>query len=42
MTLITFAFPKLRTPKTESGKCLKSAVLEDPFTSNMVNVAKHC
>ena len=42
MTLITFVFPKLRTPKTKSGKCLKGAVLEDPLTSNMVNVPNHC
>ena len=41
MTLIDFVFSKLRTPKTESDKCLKSAVSEDPSTSNMVNVPKH-
>ena len=42
MTLIDFAFSKLRTPKAESDKCLKSAVSEDASKSNMVNVAKHC
>ena len=42
MTLINFVFPKLRTAKTWSGKCLKSPVLEEPFTSNMVNMPKLC
>ena len=42
VTLIDFEFPKLRTPKTWSDKCLKSPVSEDPLTSNMVNVPKHC
>ena len=42
MTLIDFVFPKLQTPKTWSDKCLKSPVSEDPSTSNMVNVPKHC
>ena len=42
MTLIDFAFPKLRTPKTESDKCIKSPVSEDPSISNMVNVLNHC
>ena len=41
MTLIDFVFSKLRTPKTESDKCLKIAASEDPSTSNMVNVPKH-
>ena len=38
MTLTAFVFPKLRTLKTWLDKCLKSPVLEDLFTSNMVNV----
>ena len=42
MTLIVFAFLKLRTPKTRSDKCIKSPVSEDPTTSNMVNVPNHC
>ena len=42
MTLIDFAFWKLRTPKTWSDKCLRSPVSEDPSTSNMVNVPNHC
>ena len=42
MTLRDFVFPKLGTPKTWSDKCLKSPVLEDPSTSNMVNITKHC
>ena len=42
MTLIDFVFPKLRPPKTWSDKCLKSPVSEDPSTSNIVNVPKHC
>ena len=42
MTLIDFVFSKLRTPKTESDKCLKSAVSEDPSTSKMVKVPKDC
>ena len=41
MTLADFVFPKLRTPKTESDKCLKSPVSEDPSTSNMAIVHKH-
>ena len=28
--------------KTWLDKCLKSPVLEDPLTSNMVNGPKHC
>ena len=28
--------------KTWLDKCLKSPVLEDPLTSNMVNERKHC
>ena len=42
MTLTTFVFPKLRTLKTWLDKCLKSPVLEDPSTSSMVNMSKHC
>ena len=38
MTLIDFVFPKLRTAKKLSDKCLKSPVWEDPSTSNMVNM----
>ena len=38
MTLIDSVFPILRTQKTWSDKCLKSPVLDDPSTSNMVNV----
>ena len=40
--LIDFVISKLRTPKTWSEKCLKSPVLENPSTSNMGNVTKHC
>ena len=42
LTLTDIVFSKLRTPKTESDKFLKSAVSEDPWTSNMVNVPKYC
>ena len=42
MTHIAFVFPKLMTSKTWLDKCLKSSVLEDPSTSNMVNLPKHC
>ena len=42
MTLKAFVFPKLGTLKTWLDKFLKSPVSEDPSTSNMVNVAKHC
>ena len=42
MTLIDVVFPKLRTPKTWSDKSLKNPVSEDPSTSNMGNVLKHC
>ena len=37
MTLIDFAFPKLRTPKTWLDKYKKSPVSDDPSKSNMVN-----
>ena len=42
MALIAFVFPKLRTPKTWLDNCLKSPVSEDPSTTKMVNVPKHC
>ena len=42
LTLIDFVLSKLRIPKTESDKRLKSPVSDDPSTSNMVNVPKHC
>ena len=41
MTLIDSVFSILRTQKTWSDKCLKGLVLEDPSTSNMVNLPKH-
>ena len=42
MTLTAFALLKLETLKRWLDKCLKSLVSEDPWTSNMVNLAKHC
>ena len=42
MTLVDILFPKLRTPKTWSYKCLETPVYEDPSTSNIVNVSNHC
>ena len=42
MTLIAFVFRKLRTPKMWLDKCLKSSFSEDPSTSNMADMAKHC
>ena len=42
MTPTAFVFPKLRTIKTWLDKCLKTPVLDDPLTRNMVNVPKHC
>ena len=42
MTLTVFVVPKLRTPNTWLEESLKISVLEDPSTSNMVNVHKHC
>ena len=42
MNLIEFVFPKLRTWKTCSNKCLKSPVSEDPSRRIMINVANHC
>ena len=41
MTLIEYAFSRLRTPKSQSDKCLKSLVLQDASTSKVVNVPKH-
>ena len=41
MTLIDFWFPKLRTPKTLSDKCLKSLVSEDSSKSDMINLSNH-
>ena len=41
MTRRDFIFPKLRTPKTWSDKCLKTLVSEDPSTRKMVNVPTH-
>ena len=40
--LIGFVILKLRTLKTLSDKCLKSSVWENPLTSNMLNMPKHC
>ena len=37
MALKDFVFPKLRTLQTWLDKCLKSAILEDALTSNIVN-----
>ena len=42
MTLIDFVFPKLRTPEKWSDEGLKSTFSENPLTSNIVNVPKHC
>ena len=42
MTLIAFVFRKFRNPKSWVDKCLKCPVGEDPSTSNMLNVLKHC
>ena len=42
MTVKDFVFLILRTPKTWLDKCLKIPVLEDPSTSNLVNVSEHC
>ena len=42
MTLIAFVFLNLRTPNTWLVKCLKCPVSEDPSTSNMTDVPKHC
>ena len=42
VTLIDFSLLMLRIPKMYSDKRLKSTASEDSFTSNMVNVPKHC
>ena len=42
ITLRYFVFPILRTPKTQTDKCLKTIVSDYSLTSNMVNVPKHC
>ena len=42
MTHIGFVFPKLGTPKRKSDKFLESPFSENPSTTNMVNVPKHC
>ena len=42
MTLIDFIFPKLRTCKTQSDKCLKIPPSEYPSTRNIADVPKHC
>ena len=42
MTLVAFVFRKLQTPKTKLDKCPKSLTSEDPSTSNMADVPKHC
>ena len=42
MTFTAFVFPKLLNLKSFLDKCLKSAISENPSTSNMVNVPKHC
>ena len=41
-TLIDILLPKLRPPKTWWDKCLKTPISDDPWTSKMVNVLKHC
>ena len=42
ITCIVFVFWKLQTPKTLLDKCLKCSFSEDPWTSNMADVGKHC
>ena len=42
MTLTAFVFPKVHTLKRWLDNCLKSPLSEDPSTSNMVNVPRHC
>ena len=42
ITLIAFIFRKIRSPKTWLDKCLKSPFSEDPSTSNVADVPKHC
>ena len=38
----SFCISEMRTLKTWLDKCLKRLVYEDPSTSNIANVAKHC
>ena len=38
----SFCISEMRTLKTWLDKCLKRLFSEDPSTSNMVNVPKHC
>ena len=42
MTLIAFVLRKLWSPKTLLDKCLKRPVSEEPSTSKMADVPKHC
>ena len=42
LTLTDFVFPIIRTLKTWWDKYQKNLVLEDPLTSNILNVPKHC
>ena len=42
MYLIDFLFSKLRTPKMQSDKFLKSPVSDDALRKKMVKVPKHC
>ena len=42
LTLTDFVFPIIRTLKTWLDKYQKNLVLEDPLTSNILNVPKHC
>ena len=42
MTFRDFVFPILRTPKTQSDKCVKTLVSDYSLTTNMINVPKHC
>ena len=42
VTLIAFVFPKFRTPRLWLDKSINSPVSEDPWTSNMGDVPKHC
>ena len=42
VALIAFVFPKFRTPRLWLDKSINSPVSEDPWTSNMGDVPKHC
>ena len=42
MTTLDYLFPNLRDPKMWLDKSLQRPVSQDPWTSNMVNVSKHC